>query len=180
MPRPPENGLRLDGGRRAREPVIGVVSDTHGYYDPKLDGLFAGATRIVHAGDFGTLDVLERLRLIAPLTVVLGNIDRLTFAGQFPWETEVTVAGVRILVCHIGHSLMGRHDPVAEGYDMVVSGHSHRAALEWRGRTLFLNPGYAGRPRWGQRRSVALVRVRGTALEPEILSLGSRMGGGTV
>jgi len=136
--------------------VIGVVSDTHGFYDPKLDQLFAGVTHIVHAGDFGTLDVLERLHLIAPLTVVLGNVDRPTFAGQFPWETEVTVGGVRILVCHIGHSLMGRHEPVAEGYDMVVSGHSHRAALEWRGRTLFLNPGYAGRPRWGQRRSVAL------------------------
>jgi len=54
---------------------------------------------------------------------------------------------------------------------LVVSGHSHRAAVDWRGDTLFLNPGYAGRPRWGQRRSVALVKVRGTALAPEIVPL---------
>ncbi|HOT22889.1 MAG TPA: metallophosphoesterase family protein [Thermoleophilia bacterium] len=171
MCRAPENRCRRDQGLHVEEPAIAVISDTHGYYDPKLDELFAGVTHIVHAGDFGTLDVLERLRVIAPLTVVLGNMDRPMFAEQLPWEAEVTVAGVRILVCHIGFSLMGRHDPVAEGYDLVVSGHSHRAAVDWRGDTLFLNPGYAGRPRWGQRRSVALVKVRGTALAPEIVPL---------
>lgn len=152
-------------------PVIGVVSDTHGHYDPKLDELFAGVTHIVHAGDFGTLDVLERLRLLAPVTAVLGNVDRPTFEGQLPWETETTVAGLRILVCHVGTSLMGRHDPVTEGYDLVVSGHSHRAAVEWRGTTLFLNPGYAGRSRFGQPRSVALVTVRDGKPDPQIVPL---------
>jgi putative phosphoesterase len=153
------------------QPVIGVVSDTHGYYDPRLDEMFATLAHIVHAGDFGTLDVLERLRLLAPVTAVLGNVDRPAFEGQLPWETEVTVAGLRILVCHIGHSLMGRHDPAAEGIGMVVSGHSHRAASEWRAGTLFLNPGCAGRSRFGQPRSVALVRVRDGVPEPEIVPL---------
>lgn len=153
-------------------PVIGVVSDTHAFYEPKLDELFAGVDHIVHAGDFGTLDVLERLRLLGPLTVVCGNVDRQYFLDQFPWETQVEVAGARILVCHIGTSLMGNHDPVAEGFGLVVSGHSHRAAVKWRGETLFLNPGYAGRSRFGQPRSVALVTVRDGVPEPEIVSLG--------
>jgi hypothetical protein len=151
--------------------VIGVVSDTHGFYDPKLDELFAGVTHIVHAGDFGTLDVLEHLKTIAPLTAVCGNVDRPYFLDQLPWETEVEVAGLRILVGHIGTSLVGLRDPVAEGIGMVVSGHSHRSAIEWRGATLFLNPGYAGRPRFGQKRSVALVTVRDRVPEPEIVPL---------
>jgi hypothetical protein len=152
-------------------PVIGVVSDTHAYYEPQLDALFAGVVRIVHAGDFGTLDVLERLRLLAPLTVVCGNVDRPYFLEQFPLETEVEVAGLRILVCHIGESLMGRHDPVAEGHGLVVNGHSHRAAAKWRDGTLFLNPGSAGRARFGKPRTAALVTVRDGVAEPQIVSL---------
>jgi len=168
---PGTGDAHLGAGGVPDAPVIGVVSDTHAHYDERLDEVFAGVTHIVHAGDFGTLDVLERLRLLAPVTVVCGNVDRQCFLDQFPWETEVTVAGLRILVCHIGHSLIGRHDPAAEGVGMVVSGHSHRAAVEWRGGTLFLNPGYAGRPRFGQPRSVARVTMREGVPEPEIVPL---------
>jgi putative phosphoesterase len=151
-------------------PFIGVVSDTHGYYDARLDGLFAGALHIVHAGDVGS-GVIPRLRAVAPLTVVAGNTDLPGAAeAELPWEAEVEVAGRRILVCHIGRSLMGRHDPEAEGFDLVVSGHSHIAAVEWRGDTLFLNPGSAGRARFGRPRTCALVGL-GARLEPSVVML---------
>jgi uncharacterized protein len=140
-------------------PFIGVVSDTHGYYDEALDDLLAGAERIIHAGDLGTLDVLSRLRALAPVTAVLGNTDLPFWEDALPWETEVESLGLRILVCHIGKSLMGRHDPVGEGFDLVVSGHSHKAAVEWREDTLFLNPGAAGKARFGLPRTLALVGV---------------------
>jgi uncharacterized protein len=156
----------------AEAPVIGVVSDTHGYYDPLLDDLFAGVVHIVHAGDFGTLDVLQRLRRLAPLTVVCGNVDLPTFGEQFPWETEVEIAGLRFLVGHVGKSVTGAHDPVAEGYDVVVSGHSHRPAVEWHERTLFLNPGAAGRQRFSLPRTAALVDVVDGRPEPRIVTLG--------
>jgi putative phosphoesterase len=154
-------------------PFIGVVSDTHGYYDPQLDELLAGATRIIHAGDIGTQDVLTRLQSVAPVTAVLGNTDRPYWQDDIPWETEVEVLGLRVLLCHIGKSLMGRHDPVAEGYDLVVSGHSHKPAVEWRARTLFLNPGAAGKARFGLPRTFARVTVdeRGRPV-PEIVPLG--------
>lgn len=142
-----------------RTPFIGVVSDTHGYYDPALDQLLAGAERIVHAGDIGTLVVLSRLQALAPVTAVLGNTDLPSWGDQLPWETEVEALGLRILVCHIGKSLMGRRDPAAESYDLVVSGHSHKAAVEWREHTLFLNPGAAGKARFGLPRTLALVTV---------------------
>ena len=157
---------------QARKPFIGVVSDTHGYYDPQLDELLAGAARIIHAGDIGTADVLARLRALAPVTAVLGNTDLPYWDDGLPWETEAEALGLRILLCHIGKSLMGRHDPVAEGFDLVVSGHSHKAAVEWRGRTLFLNPGAAGKGRFGLPRTLARVTVgRSGRPVPEIVSL---------
>jgi len=155
-----------------RTPFIGVVSDTHGYYDPQLDGLLAGAARIIHAGDIGTQDVLARLRALAPVTAVLGNTDLPYWDDDLPWETEVEVLGLRVLLCHIGKSLMGRHDPVAEGYDLVVSGHSHKAAVEWREGTLFLNPGAAGKGRFGIARTLARVTVGEDGRPvPEIVAL---------
>ena len=149
-----------------------MLSDTHGYYDPQLDDLFAGAAGIVHAGDIGDYGILARLCGLAPLTAVAGNTDLPCRRPDLPWEVEVEIAGLRIIVCHIGASLMGRHDPVAEGFDLVVSGHSHKAAVEWREETLFLNPGSAGRPRFGQPRTAALVDVKGGRPQPRIVPLG--------
>jgi uncharacterized protein len=152
-------------------PFIGVVSDTHGYYDPQLDEVLAGAVHIVHAGDVGS-GVIPRLRAIAPLTVVAGNTDLPGGPeGELPWEALVSIAGRRVIVCHIGKSLMGRHDPVAEGFDLVVSGHSHVGKVEWRGETLFLNPGSAGHARFGRPRTCARVLLA-ERLQPEIVTLG--------
>jgi putative phosphoesterase len=153
-------------------PFIGVVSDTHSFYDEALDDLLAGAERIVHAGDVGAIDVLARLQAIAPVTAVMGNTDIPFWEADLPWEAEVEALGLRILVCHIGKSLMGRHDPIAEGFDLVVSGHSHLAAVEWREGTLFLNPGAAGKARFGGPRTLALVSVGPDGRPaPEIISL---------
>ncbi len=152
-------------------PFIGVLSDTHGYYDPQLDELFAGAAHIVHAGDINDAATLVRLRRLAPLTAVAGNTDLHDPRLDLPWEAQVEVAGLRLIVCHIGRSLMGRHDPVAEGFDVVISGHSHRAAVEWRGETLFLNPGSAGRARFGGARTAAVISVGGGRPEPQIVAL---------
>ena len=154
------------------DPFIGVVSDTHGYYDPALDGLFAGAVHIVHAGDVNDPAILARLSKLAPLTAAAGNTDREDPRfDHLLWEVSVEIAGLRVLLCHIGADLMNRHDPVGEGFDLVISGHSHRAAVEWREQTLFLNPGSAGRPRFGQARTCALVTVKAGRPEPEIVTL---------
>ena len=141
-----------------RPPFIGVLSDTHSYYDDQLDELLAGAAHIVHAGDVGTIDVLARLRELAPVTPVMGNTD-VPYWDDLPMEAQVEALGLRILVGHIARDLLDHHDPVAEGFDLVVTGHSHKAAQEWRGDTLVLNPGSAGKARFGQPRTCALVTV---------------------
>jgi putative phosphoesterase len=151
-------------------PFIGILSDTHGHYDAVLDDLFVGAERIVHAGDIGA-GVLERLSRLAPVTAVLGNTDSPQLLPGVPWEAEVECLGLRIVVAHIRESLWGARDPVAQGFDLVVTGHSHRPSFEWSGGTMMLNPGAAGRARFGLPRSAALVVVEGGRPRAQIVTL---------
>jgi len=143
-------------------PFLGVVSDTHGYYDDALDTILFGVRHIVHAGDIGSFNVLTRLRAVAPVTAVLGNTDLPVWDEHLPRRAEVEVLGLRILVGHKGEELMRELDPEAgetDKYDLVICGHTHRAAVEQSGRTLFLNPGAAGRARFGALRTLALVML---------------------
>ncbi len=150
---------------------IGVVSDTHGLYDEQFDELLAGAAHIIHAGDINDPTTLVRLRRLAPLTAVAGNTDLHDPRFDLPWEAQLEVAGLRVLVCHILESLMRHHDPVAEGFDLVITGHTHRPRIEWRGETLFVNPGSAKSPRGGRERTLAIVDVVGGRPQPRIVVL---------
>ena len=59
---------------------IGVISDTHGYLDPRVESLFQGVDHILHAGDIGYASIILELEFIAPVTAVNGNNDaELTF-----------------------------------------------------------------------------------------------------
>lgn len=145
--------------------TLGIISDTHGYFDEKITGLFAGVDHILHAGDFGSYDVILRLEQIAPVTAVMGNVDA---AGFGPRESEVfVVAGRSLLIHHIVDPrrpseilarLLDRHHP-----DIVVFGHTHRSHCETLDGTLYLNPGYSGRPRGNEPRSVGILKLGETA-----------------
>jgi putative phosphoesterase len=151
---------------------IGVLSDTHNYLDPQIESLFEGVDHILHAGDVGQPWLLLQLQQMAPVTAVLGNTD-----SDVPLrETEVCeLDGISIVIHHIvnPHALS---QPLAERIrrvrpQMVVYGHTHRAAEETIGETLFLNPGYAGRPRFHDPRSVAFLHVHGPEIRPEFVQL---------
>jgi len=139
--------------------VLGVVSDTHGRFDPRLREVFAGVTRIVHAGDVGAADVLTELAAIAPVTAVRGNVDIAYGLASLPDEATFELEGRRVLVGHVKTALLGRHAPALEGYDLVITGHSHRFTETRVDGVLYLNPGAAGAPRFGLARSVAVVEM---------------------
>ena len=151
---------------------IGIISDTHGHLDPGVAMLFDGVGHILHAGDIGQSSIILQLEQIAPVTAVLGNND----AGlDFP-ETEIAVlAGRKFLVHHIvqvrapDETIRSRIQ--REAPDVVVFGHSHKPYCETIGETLYLNPGYAGRPRFNLPRSVALVHCGATGIRTEFKSL---------
>jgi putative phosphoesterase len=151
---------------------IGLVSDTHGFFDPRLSSLLEGVDHILHAGDIGFDGIIHQLEVIAPVTAVLGNND----VGLNYRETEVLeLAGRKFLLHHIlvprsPHEVI-RSRIEREAPDVVVFGHSHAAHNELIGRTLYLNPGYAGKPRFRQERSVAILHSEGTELRVEFKTL---------
>jgi putative phosphoesterase len=125
---------------------IGLISDTHGLLRPEALDFLAGCDHIVHGGDIGDPDILERLAAIAPLTVVRGNNDTAAWAGTLPGSARLEVGGVAIHVVHDVKEL--DIDPAAAGVRVVVSGHSHKPACVERGGVLYVNPGSAGRRRF--------------------------------
>jgi putative phosphoesterase len=152
---------------------IGVISDTHNFFDPQIPQLFAGVEHILHGGDIGLPQIIFQLEELAPVTAVLGNTDD---PGLHYKLTEtVEVAGRKFLLHHIinPHALedslqarITRDQPAA-----VVFGHSHKPFCESIGGTLYFNPGYAGKSRFGMKRTVAVLHCDQKDIRPEYLVL---------
>ena len=121
---------------------IGVISDTHGLLRPEALEALEGVDRILHAGDIGNPHHLDALARIAPVTAIRGNIDRGYCVEALPETATLTAEGLRIHMIHDRKALQA--DPGAEGWDVVISGHSHKPGIEETGGTLWLNPGAAG------------------------------------
>ena len=140
---------------------IGIISDTHGFLDPKVPELFAGVGHILHAGDMGGDSIIVELEAIAPVTAVLGNTDS---SPTFRITEVVALAQRKFFVHHIvnPHALKEnlQLQIARERPDAVVFGHTHKAFCETIGGVLYLNPGYAGKPKFGAERSVAILRCQ--------------------
>jgi len=137
--------------------TIGVISDTHGLLRPEAVAALQGCNRIIHAGDVGTADVLDGLRLVAPTVAVRGNVDNDDFGRRLPRSRIVELGGHRIYVLHILDDL-GRQ-PLREGISAVIYGHSHKPSIEERGGVLYLNPGSAGPRRFTLPISAGELRI---------------------
>lgn len=148
--------------------VLGVISDTHGLLRPSAVEALAGCDRIIHAGDVGDFAVIDGLRRIAPVTAVRGNVDR-ALVPALPATAELGVEGRRFLVIHDLKDL--DVDPREAGFDVVISGHSHRPAIQRRGGLLFVNPGSAGPRRFRLPIAVARIRVSARAIAASIVEL---------
>ncbi|UCE84068.1 MAG: metallophosphoesterase family protein [Deltaproteobacteria bacterium] len=147
--------------------LIGVISDTHGQLRPEALKAFQDTDLIIHAGDIGKPEVLETLRLVAPVYAVRGNMDAGAWAVELP-ETEVVEIGeVLLYVLHDANRL--DLDPAAAGFSCVISGHTHRPLIDNRKGVLFLNPGTAGPHSF--KGTVALLHLRGSSLEAHVVEL---------
>jgi uncharacterized protein len=152
--------------------VVGLISDTHGLLRPGVHAALTGVELILHSGDVGGSEILDELRLIAPVKAVLGNTDPPDEA-DLAGELLVAIDGIRVHVSH-GHEV-GSPTParLAARYDadVVVFGHTHRPLVSRLGKQLFVNPGAAGPQRFNLTPSVArLTIVRGNA-EVEIVAI---------
>jgi putative phosphoesterase len=148
---------------------IGVISDTHGLLRPAAVAALAGSTLIIHAGDVGKPEILAALREVAPVVAVRGNVDRGAWAWELPATEVVELEQTRLYVLHDLAAL--DLDPVAAGFQAVISGHSHQPSIEHREGVLYLNPGSAGPRRFTLPISVAMLYIEGSLLEVRLVEL---------
>jgi len=137
--------------------TIGLISDTHGLLRPQALRALEGSDLIIHAGDVGDLEILEALKTLAPVFAVRGNVDTEPWAQALPETEVIETDSVTIYVLHDVHAL--DLDPVAAGFHVVVSGHSHKPARSEHSGVLFLNPGSAGPRRFDLPVTVALLHL---------------------
>lgn len=150
---------------------IGVISDTHGLLRPEAERCLAGVSHIIHAGDIGTPEIVDRLGRIAPVTAIRGNIDTGDWARRLPDAETLRLGGCALYVLLDLKQLA--IDPTELGIDVVISGHSHRVAIETVDGVLYLNPGSAGRRRFKLPITLATLDLhRNGALQAVIHDLG--------
>ena len=162
--------------------TIGLLSDTHGWWDEKYATYFASCDEIWHAGDIGSADVALRLSAIRPLRAVCGNIDGYPVRQMYPKTLHFTVEDVSVMMTHIG-GYPGRYEPAirAELYEtkpqLFVCGHSHilKVMFDKRLNCLCLNPGAAGKSGFHTVRTLMRFVINGADIRyMEIIELAKR------
>ena len=149
--------------------TLGIISDTHGLLRWEAEAALTGVDHIIHAGDVGTPEILERLRRIAPVTAVRGNNDKGSWADPLPATAIVDISGQRLYVVHDIAKL--DVDPVVDGIAAIIAGHSHKPAVSEKDGVLFLNPGSAGPRRFNLPVAIAKLIVDQGAIRAEICNL---------
>lgn len=143
---------------------IGLLSDTHGYWDDRYLKYFESCDEIWHAGDIGSLELAERLAAFRPLRAVYGNIDGQEIRIRYPETMRLTIDGADVLIKHIG-GYPGKYDPSIRGQILVhppklfISGHSHILKVKYDKTLdlLHINPGACGK--YGFHKVRTLVRL---------------------
>lgn len=151
---------------------IGVLSDTHGHFDPAIKNIFEGVDHILHGGDIGLPWLILELEDIAPVTAVTGNAD----SGLSYKDTElIQLRDRKFLIHHIvdprALAEKIKRRIIRENPDVVVFGHTHKRFCEMIGSTLYLNPGYAGKQRFDLPRSVAILTCDDTGITADFIDL---------
>lgn len=153
--------------------VVGVISDTHGLLRPEALRALDGSDLIVHAGDVGKPEILDTLRTLAPVIAVRGNIDEGDWADALPLTTSIAAGPAVIFVLHDLQQL--DLDPAVSGFQVVLSGHSHKPSRTERNGVLYLNPGSAGPRRFKLPVTLARLDLRQSPWQVEFIDLAARM-----
>jgi uncharacterized protein len=148
--------------------LVGLISDTHGLVRPEALHALREAKLIVHAGDVGRPEVLDRLNAVAPTFAVRGNVDTQPWAAALPM-TEAVEAGPHLI--WVLHDIAQLDLDPTVGFAAVIYGHSHKPSIEIRDGVLYINPGSAGPRRFRLPVTVGRLYVRDDGIRPEIVEL---------
>lgn len=149
--------------------IIGIISDTHGLLRPEAVEALQGSDHIIHAGDIGDSEIIDKLQEIAPVTAVRGNVDRGAWARRIPATDVLEAGGVSIYVLHILQELDLK--PEKAGFAAVIYGHSHVPKQELKNGVLLFNPGSAGPRRFRLPVSIGRLTIHDQRVSGEIAEL---------
>jgi putative phosphoesterase len=163
---------------------IGLLSDTHSYLDEKIFDYFDECDEIWHAGDFGSTEVVDRLRAFKPLRGVYGNIDGAKIRAEMPLDLRFECEGVAVFMTHIG-GYPGRYDPRVRKIlqtdpprdGLFISGHSHvlKVIPDKTLGFLHVNPGACGNEGWHKVKTLVRFTLdTGKISDFQIIELGGR------
>ena len=147
---------------------IGIISDTHAYWDDKYLTHFESCDEIWHAGDIGSLQVAQRLAEFRPLRAVYGNCDGGDLRRMFTERLRFKCEDVDVLMKHIG-GYPGHYDASIRGSiyasppQLFISGHSHILKVQYDKtlNLLHINPGAAGIQGWHKERTIVRLTIEG-------------------
>jgi putative phosphoesterase len=161
--------MAVDDKLEKIERTIGVISDTHGLLRPEAVEALLGVDLILHAGDVGSPEVLETLKEIAPVVAVRGNNDKGHWAEDLPQWEVAEVGSISIYMIHDVKEI--DLVPEAAGFQVVVSGHSHKPSVKKHKGVMYVNPGSAGPRRFSLPVTIARLKVSGEAVSAEVVEL---------
>ena len=147
-----------------------MISDTHGLMRPQALAALKNSELIIHAGDIGKPEVLTALMGIAPVIAIRGNNDRDPWAKNIPDILNLHINGIKI---HVIHNVKDELEiePSVDGFQAIVSGHSHKPGIVRRNGILFINPGSAGPRRFKLPVAVGKLRVHRRNVHAAIIEL---------
>ncbi len=143
---------------------IGLLSDTHAYWDERFATYFADCDEIWHAGDIGSEELISQFEALGKkLRFVFGNIDSHNLRNIFTKTALFKCENVKVFMTHIG-GYPGKYAPEIKKQlidyqpDLFISGHSHilKVIFDKELKCLHINPGAAGKQ--GFHRQRTLVR----------------------
>jgi putative phosphoesterase len=152
--------------------IVGLISDTHGLLQEEAVRALRGSDLVLHAGDVGSPGILETLRALAPVVAVRGNVDTGGWGEALPLTEVIAVGSVTNYMLHILQDL--DIDPAAGGFQIVVSGHSHKASQTEKEGVLYVNPGSAGPRRFQLPATVARLNLTVRPWRVEFIDLGDK------
>lgn len=161
---------------------IGLLSDTHSHYPEEIHQYFAECDELWHAGDIGSMELVQKLRAFKPLRAVWGNIDGQEIRKEFPLDLHFEVEGMKIWMTHIG-GYPGKYAPRIKkqleinGPQLFICGHSHilKVIQDKQLNLLHLNPGAAGIEGFHQIRTFMRFEINaGKMSNLEVIELGPR------
>ncbi len=159
---------------------IGLISDTHSFLDDAVFDHFKNCDEIWHAGDFGNMELVEKLAAFKPLRGIYGNIDTNDIRAIYPEKLFFTCEKVNVFIQHIGgypkrYAPGVKKDIIAHGSQLFISGHSHilKVMYDAEVNCLHMNPGAAGKQGWQKVRTLIRFSIEGIEIKDcEVIELG--------